>query len=430
MNEKLSKSAANMYKEGASMTDVANLIADSLGLGRTQSMAKARQIWDENFDEEYVPINLRNKLETTNEPETTAQTSFTKQGENQGVLEHKGKRIKTLEDLVAECKIDKSKWKIDKYTCNKWEVGAKDPNGNIVTSPLFQVKAFLSRKEEDKLKPVIDFFKKSIASEPSPVVPALPKFSGLMYEISIPDLHVGKLAWHPETGDDPYDLKEAERLFKEASKALLGHVDLNAVEEVVIPVGNDFFNSEGLRQSTTKGTPQDDDGRWPKSFMVGCKLITDLVGSITNNTKVRIVITPGNHDQERCFYLGEYLKAWYKNNERVVVDNTPKLRKYYKFGKNLIAWTHGSEEKHADLPLIMARESKDFSSCKYYYIHLGHLHTDWLREYKGVKIRVLPSLCSPDAWHANKGFVGNQRSAIGIVYDRNQGEVANYYYTL
>lgn len=434
MTDKLEKECLSMYNEGGSMTDVSNVIADSLGLGRTQSMERARKIWDKHFDEPYVPINQRNtEPKPTEVPRTPEKAKFSQQGKDHATAESSsGGRVKTLDDLIKACKIDLKVWKVERYDCNKWEVGAKDNEGNIVTSPLFQVKAKLVRREENKIKPVIDFFRRELSKVPSRRVEAHPKRdSSLMYEISIPDLHVGKLAWTPETGSDPYDIKEAKRLFREAASELLERVgDLTKIQQVVIPVGNDFFNSEGLTKATTKGTPQDDDGRWPKSFMAGCELITELVDQLYEYVDVKIVITPGNHDQERCFYLGEYLNAWYRNNERVDVDNAPKLRKYHRFGVNLIGWTHGSEEKHTDLPMIMARECKSFSSCTSYHFHLGHLHHDWLRDIKGVKVRVLPSLVPPDFWHSSKGYLGSQRTAVGILYDSKKGEVANYYYNV
>ena len=55
----------------------------------------------------------------------------------------KAKRILTLQDLIDACEIDLTKWNIERHVINKWEVGAKDDNGEIVVEPLFQVKAWL-----------------------------------------------------------------------------------------------------------------------------------------------------------------------------------------------------------------------------------------------------------------------------------------------
>jgi hypothetical protein len=73
------------------------------------------------------------------------QTPF---GEN--VLEVESKksaRIKTLPQLLRAGKIDKKIWRVDHFVLNKWEVGAKDAEGQIQISELFQVKATLRRKK-------------------------------------------------------------------------------------------------------------------------------------------------------------------------------------------------------------------------------------------------------------------------------------------
>lgn len=55
-------------------------------------------------------------------------------------------RIHTLEQLIEACHIDTTVWNIDRFIANKWEVGAKDANGDIQVTPLFQIKAFLTKK--------------------------------------------------------------------------------------------------------------------------------------------------------------------------------------------------------------------------------------------------------------------------------------------
>jgi len=70
-------------------------------------------------------------------------------------LESKSARIKTLDQLIEACEIDLAEWVIDWHIVNKWEVGAKDDSGEIVISPLFQVKVKLVRKDPISLFPTI-----------------------------------------------------------------------------------------------------------------------------------------------------------------------------------------------------------------------------------------------------------------------------------
>ena len=60
-------------------------------------------------------------------------------------------RIHTLEELLKYCEVDTEMWQVDRFICNKWEVGAKDVNDVVQVTPLFQVKAFLSKKQAQDL---------------------------------------------------------------------------------------------------------------------------------------------------------------------------------------------------------------------------------------------------------------------------------------
>jgi hypothetical protein len=56
------------------------------------------------------------------------------------------KRIVSKDDLVKFCDIDLNEWEIERWICNKWEVGAKDANKVIQITPLFQIKLWLKPK--------------------------------------------------------------------------------------------------------------------------------------------------------------------------------------------------------------------------------------------------------------------------------------------
>lgn len=74
--------------------------------------------------------------------------------DNQRIIDSKSTRITTLGQLVKYCRIDLSVWSIDKHIINKWEVGI-NADGVIETSPLFQVKAWLSKIKPEAIKPVV-----------------------------------------------------------------------------------------------------------------------------------------------------------------------------------------------------------------------------------------------------------------------------------
>lgn len=77
---------------------------------------------------------------------------FIDNGDNTANLDIKTHRITTLDQLIRKSQVDLTEWNIDRHVINKWEVGAKNDNGKIEVSPLFQVKVWLSKKVPDKQK--------------------------------------------------------------------------------------------------------------------------------------------------------------------------------------------------------------------------------------------------------------------------------------
>ena len=68
-------------------------------------------------------------------------------------------------------------------------------------------------------------------------------------------------------------------------------------------------------------------------------------------------------------------------------------------------FTHGDKEKTADMPLIMATEQPEmFARTTSREVHCGHLHKEMVNEYRGIKVRFLPSICPNDEWHKQMGY--------------------------
>ena len=152
---------------------------------------------------------------------------------------------------------------------------------------------------------------------------------------------------------------------------------------------------------------------------------------------VDVIVVQGNHDWERSFYLGDALECWYENSERVTINNKANPRKYYKYGKCAIGYTHGNNEKVLDLPLIMASENPNlWASTKYREWHLGHLHHKKeikfisTQENKGATIRFMRSLSGTDAWHNQKGYVGGIKGAEGFIWHKEDGLLAQFHSNL
>ena len=234
-----------------------------------------------------------------------------------------------------------------------------------------------------------------------------------VYEISLPDIHYGKM-----TGET---LEQLEENFMSCVQDLVKKAAGLNIEKFLLPIGNDGMNSEGMRQATTKGTPQQDVADWKDTFRGYWRLMVRAIDELKQKAPVHVIVISGNHDYERMFYAGDVISGWYKGDKNVTVDNTLEQRKYFEYGKNMIMFTHGDKEKPAEMPLIMATEHPEmFARCEFREAHCGHLHKEMVNEYRGIKVRFLPSICSNDSWHKGMGYEA-RRTAQAHIWSKTRG---------
>jgi predicted phosphodiesterase len=345
-------------------------------------------------------------------------------------------RIKSLDELVKACSIDLNVWEVERFVANKWEVGAKDNDGKLQIEPLHQVKAWLKKKVykiavADEIADLLKDAKKKIPKPPA--LKLRPAQSGNMLEISIPDLHMGKLAWSKETGWGDYDTRIAKGLFEEATEVLLSRVSHYDLDEIWLIHGNDLLNADNSQGTTTRGTPQNTDSRYEKVFAETRQMICEQILKVRKLAKKkRVVMVRGNHDYQSVFCLGDSLQCYFHTYEDIEIDNTPKPRKYHQFGHVLLGFTHGHQGKLQDYPSYMSAEVPHlFASTWWREFHTGHLHKRGmiLDEKNGTCVRILTSLCEADAYHSESGFVGNIRSAECFVWNRDEGLIGSATYS-
>jgi len=375
--------------------------------------------------------------------------SFNQKNDNEAEYEWIGSHnyprdhVRTLPQLLAATQVDLDLWKVTSHIVNKWDVTSWK-RGFPETVQNWQVKARLERDiKVVRERAIGELFHNMVQDYEPPVYDWTPerpvKKEKNLLEISIFDLHIGKLAWGGETFEN-YDVKIARKRFLGSIEKLMQNASGFNYERILFPVGNDFFNSDTMENTTTKGTPQDEDLRWQKTFDVGVRLLVDAINLLKQSgVPVDVKVIPGNHDFERSYYMGSYLNAWFKDDPTVCIDNHASPRKYYRYGNLLLGLTHGSEEKEASLPLLMATdiESKPhWTDTKFHEWHLGHIHrkrtvqydinkSRLLNEDLGVTIRYLSSLTGTEEWHHKKGYVGSTKAADGFVWNHEFGLVAH-----
>tara|TARA_R100001230_G_C5686260_1_gene195642 strand:- start:209 stop:1342 length:1134 start_codon:yes stop_codon:yes gene_type:complete len=263
------------------------------------------------------------------------------------------------------------------------------------------------KRTKDEIVSLLESYSPKVEQEYEAVEDAV------VYEISLPDIHYGKY-----TGQT---LDEAEEEYMKVVKDLLHKAKGLNIERILLPIGNDGMNSEGYSRATTKGTPQQDSAEWQETFVGYCNLMIRAISYLARTAPVDVVVVQGNHDYERMFYAGEFLRAFFVNDDRVFVDNGYDSRKYYKYGVSLIMFTHGDKEKPAEMPLIMATEQPLlFAETKFREVHCGHMHKEMVNEYRGIKVRFIPSICANDAWHKMMGYEA-KRTGQAHIWSKTRG---------
>lgn len=382
------------------------------------------------------------RQQTTTEPPSSEETTY-EEGDDFINVVCASKRVLSKEDIVKQFNIDLDIWEIERFKVKTsegyrkdrsvvWKVengtvleGDVNDTGKMLVVPLYQIEVRLVKKKKiaDAKKSIDAIKEDAVRFAPKYIKINYPKINnGCLFEYDLFDVHVGRLTWDEESGEN-YDLKIAQEMIEGVTGKILSKIGGYSIGRILLPLGNDFFNVDNKNDTTVHGTPQQEDTRWQKTFRRGREICVKLIDTLSQIAPVDVLVVAGNHDEQRSFYLGDSLECWYHNSKDVNVDNRAMPRKYYRFGQNLIGFTHGYYEKLDKLPFIMAAEAtSDFAETKYREWHTGDKHKkqDKTDESNGMTVRILSALAAADAWTFNKGYKG-ERAATGFIWDPQNG---------
>ncbi len=328
--------------------------------------------------------------------------------------------ITTFDELVDFYDIDTEVWQPQSQLFNFW--GSKQ-------NPNFQVKANFKKNDyKDSLAEDRAAFREwasgltrvSWDSEKDRVYPA--PTEEVMIELVLSDLHVEKHSLDGEGLDGYLSLVSfgAAHLLSE-SAAVYG-----AVEEIHIVLLGDTFNSDNLKGTTTKGTPQENVSGYRETFSRTRETIAGLVEyAVRYAPMVVLHVIPGNHDRERSYYLADSLWAYFKEHPGVTVEVPDTSRQYIRWGNSLIGLAHGDDVKPMDLVMSMFREQST-DGVVYPVWHLGHYHTRREDEVHGVLLRYFRTARGSGEWEEPKGYGHNKKDMVAIVHHKDIGDIAEF----
>lgn len=394
--------------------------------------------------------------------------------------------IQTVEDAIKQSKVDLEKWEIYQKKVSYNEVSmrlrrykrieARNNEGEYVyiyqrvnDKPITVTNANITVKFKPRLKffdpekmkrDIFNDLKKYKTKVNKYKYPKILKKEKHLFFYSLNDLHLARQAWREETGID-YDIKIARNNYLAGENHILSYVLPFTIDHICFGVGNDLFNYDYSKPypHTEAGTPQEADTRWQKMFRLGYNLVIEAAVRLSKIAPLTIIVIRGNHDSQTIFYLGEMLELFFEGNNNVHVDNRPPRRKYFKYGNNLLGFSHGNKEKPKDLHAIMSSEAdsylgeKSWSETDFRYFYMGHKHHEEVHrhkviedlgnfkgvkllheiaseDYKGVLVDYLPNLAFRHDYEVDYGWIGTIRSAKAALHHQELGRVINFNYNI
>lgn len=255
-------------------------------------------------------------------------------------------------------------------------------------------------------------------------LPLKPKYtdSETLTVYPVVDLHLGLYAWAAETGAS-YDLDIASGLLRGSIKNLVAR-SAKSETAIVLDLG-DYFHTDSSRNQTERSkNVLDVDTRYARVLQVGYELVVECIElALQKHQRVIYRKLPGNHDEETSKLLAVAIAAHFRNEPRVTVDTNPTRFFVHRFGKVMIAATHGDMLKMGELSGYMAANwPREWGETEFRYALTGHVHHDRAKVYGGVKAESFNTLTAKDAWHAGMGF-SSPRTAVSITMHRDFGEI-------
>lgn len=353
--------------------------------------------------------------------------------ENKLELALRSYKIQDVETAAEIAGIDLSRWK-----CTNKNVRASQNAQN----PWFIVEGKFKRKEDNErdVQDYVKEFQELIANHTPPteiITPRNHKQTSNIAVFSFYDHHIGKRVQGDTTGNFvEWTTEKACQTMIEATDYFIENVK-DKVGKVWFVLGNDVLNFDNNMGETTRGTRQFNDIDYRHLFHTSNELLITILEKLLHHFEVDVIVVPGNHDTNTCYFLGEVVSKYFENNPHINVDNGFSDMKFAEFGENAFLFCHGSEmiRKKYVLPMVMLQRKPEYAHKKFKECHTGHLHqnkttlmTEVSEDY-GTTIRVLPSLSPTCQWASGKGYQGQQSSKC-MVYNKDKGNIITYNYNI
>lgn len=360
--------------------------------------------------------------------EATDNESETKQVEVE--IQSNGTQTSTIRvKLTDEQKKDSDfLLKVHGYDPNYWEiVNAKQTIWNQNSNKKGMIDLYSSkitvrpRKgfnwNEENIRKIFDSLGEDKVFEPE-LYECTQESKNLLF-IPLADIHFGLMATLELSGED-YNTRIARKRVRYVVDKILEKVEGKQIDRIIFLIGNDGINADNLNGTTTNGTPQDNQLNWFETIRQFTDLMVETIDKLIKVAPVLAFFVPSNHDLHSMFGICETLKAYYRNCLSVTICNEATQRKYFRFGKNMIGFSHDEKEKNV-AKIMAAEQPKIWGETKFKYFMISHLHHEIVKDDYGVDIRRLPTISGRSYWTNKCGFVGTKKQGQAFIFNEDEG---------
>jgi hypothetical protein len=194
-------------------------------------------------------------------------------------------------------------------------------------------------------------------------------------------------------------------------------------QETLFVIGSDMLHNDDMKGHTSNGTqievidiPQ----AWNDCTIFYGVLIET---ALRQSKSVKVMYSPGNHDQSLSWCFVQMLKAKYP---QVTFDDEMQERKIHTFGYNFIGITHGDKAKKQLHNIFPVEFPLEWSQATTRELHTGHYHVEDAKDTFGMMVRTLATRNKTDAWHRDNGFVGAHKRFQLFEYSEQELESIHY----
>lgn len=394
------------------LTDQGGRLSRKYGVSK-EDIKKARQEIRESGVTQEDYLSFFNKTINPIEPSSitlTESNTNVETGEIKHVLLFD--RPLTKEELEAHFHVDNINNKITNY----WSILVKSGAGYATSVNIKNIAKDFNIDRADAI--VNDFIKNSHGEEM--VYKNISTDDENLLLLNIADFHIDK------ENIDNNDIQKRIDNYISLLRKILELSSVHKIDKILYVVGNDYFNTDTILNTTTKGTPQNVIMNWDEAFKLGFDLQIHVFRLLQLYCdKIDILHVSGNHDETKSYYLAYSLSRYFESSSiRFLIDS--KSRKQYSYGSTFFGFHHGNTAIDK-LPLNFSKQySTEWGAARYHEIVTADKHHYKQYELEGVRIHQMPSLTGVDNWHDKNNFNNSIQSALGMMYNSKLGKFAEF----